>query len=186
MRRLWRRRHNCSHLLALGSKLESYENIPWAIGFHHHRQMSQNILYNRIGGAYDSTRRADPFIARQLAAHVIPNDKNQCVDIACGTGNYTTLLADHVGGSWTGVDQSTRMLRVAAEKSPTICWTAASVEALPFPAKTFDSALCTNAIHHFPNLPDAFREIRQTRSTALSRRAVSRRNFDVCRVEHSG
>ncbi|MEP6763158.1 MAG: class I SAM-dependent methyltransferase [Gemmatimonadaceae bacterium] len=124
--------------------------------------MNREILYDRIGGAYDNTRRPDPFIARQLAAQFIPHDKNKTIDIACGTGNYTALLARQLGGHWTGVDQSARMLQVAAEKSQAIRWTTASVEALPFPAETFGSALCTNALHHFPSLRNAFREIRRT------------------------
>ena len=59
-------------------------------------------LYDRIGGGYDVTRRADPIIAGRLAHHLALGSSGNYLDIACGTGNYTSTLAA-VGGTWTGV-----------------------------------------------------------------------------------
>lgn len=117
-------------------------------------------IYDRIGEGYDTTRRADRFIVGRLASLLEIMPQGRYVDIACGTGNYTTALAAR-GGRWSGVDQSRTMIEGGALKSKDITWTHASVEALPFPDNTFDGAVCTLAIHHFASLEPAFGEVRR-------------------------
>lgn len=82
------------------------------------------------------------------------------MDVACGTGNYTTYLAE-IGGLWHGIDQSAQMLEKAREKSDRVSWHQADVTALPFDNTSFDGAICTLAIHHFHNLETAFGEVRR-------------------------
>lgn len=116
--------------------------------------------YDRIGNEYDTTRRADPFLTERLAFHLDINPAGKYLDIACGSGNYTTALS-MLGGRWSGIDQSPVMLEKARSKSPEVDWYEGQVDELPFDNKSFDGTTCTLAIHHFDSLPAAFCEIRR-------------------------
>ncbi len=115
-------------------------------------------IYEQIGKSYDLTRRADPEIAARLAVHLQVKSDSSYLDVGCGTGNYTLALAKH-GGVWHGVDQSTKMIDTATNKSNIVTWQVAEAEALPYPDRTFSGVLCTLAIHHFVALTPAFKEI---------------------------
>lgn len=119
---------------------------------------SSTPLYDRIGRGYDGTRRADPYLAARLAELLDTRPGDACLDLACGTGNYTLALAQR-GGRWTGVDQSATMLVRARQKGGAARWVAADAAALPFAGGAFDRALCTLALHHFPALPPVFAEL---------------------------
>ncbi len=117
-----------------------------------------NPLYDAIGGSYRTTRRAEPGILKTLAAGLgLPRD-GAFLDLGCGTG-YTTCALAEIGGRWHGVDVSGRMLSQAATGSDRIAWRLGSAERLPFEAGSFEGVICTLAIHHFPDLPAAFREV---------------------------
>lgn len=115
-------------------------------------------LYDSIGTEYGATRRADPTITRTLAQLAGVRDGARFLDLACGTGNYTCALAS-LGGSWHGIDISDAMLRQAAEKRDDIEWREGSADALPYRDRSFNGAICTLAIHHFPSLDAPFREV---------------------------
>ncbi|MEZ5343986.1 MAG: class I SAM-dependent methyltransferase [Pyrinomonadaceae bacterium] len=117
-------------------------------------------IYDKIGKVYDSTRCADPYIAGKLKTHLAIKPEKSYIDIACGSGNYTSALASE-GGLWFGVDQSSEMIEKARKKSDIVNWQIADITSLPFREDTFDGAVCTLAIHHFPELSRAFREIRR-------------------------
>jgi ubiquinone/menaquinone biosynthesis C-methylase UbiE len=118
-------------------------------------------LYDLIGSTYATSRRADPAIARALARTLRLVPSGAYLDVACGTGNYTLALSA-IGGTWTGVDASEVMLAQARRKSSAIAWSQSSADALPFPDEAFDGAVCTLAIHHFPDLAGPFAEVRRT------------------------
>lgn len=117
-------------------------------------------LYDRIGAGYDGTRRADPGIVSHLHALLRPDPDGRYLDLACGTGNYTCGLAKS-GGAWTGVDASEVMLRSARARGGDVEWRRAPADALPFGEASFDGAVCTLAVHHFPDSEAAFREVRR-------------------------
>lgn len=123
------------------------------------RQMP--ALYDLIGGTYARSRRADPAIAQTLARELGLTPSGAYLDLACGTGNYTVALSA-LGGKWRAIDVSEVMLGQAREKSSTIAWAQSSADALPFPDAAFDGAICTHAIHHFPDLESPFAEVRRT------------------------
>jgi demethylmenaquinone methyltransferase/2-methoxy-6-polyprenyl-1,4-benzoquinol methylase len=56
------------------------------------------------------------------------------LDVACGTG----FLTRHLPGAVTGLDQSRRMLHVAAEQAPGITLVEGDALSLPFPTDAFD------------------------------------------------
>jgi ubiquinone/menaquinone biosynthesis C-methylase UbiE len=130
--------------------------------------------YDRIGGAYDSTRRADSYIVSRLLAHLRPHETSRYLDVACGTGNYTLAFAA-AGVRVVGVDSSPRMVAAAASKaSPSLDrdqgfdadaghdtprWAVADVTRLPFPSATFTGASCTLALRYFADLDAAIAEL---------------------------
>lgn len=117
-----------------------------------------NVIYNEIGDNYDITRKADPHIVRKLAELTNIENNKKYLDIACGTGNYTFEL-NKLGGQWFAFDQSEKMLREAKLKTDLIAWSCFDVAQLGYDDKQFDGAICSLAIHHFPNLDSAFAEI---------------------------
>ena len=54
-------------------------------------------LYDSIGIEYDTTRRADPYIAGRLAHHLALSKGGTYLDLACGSGNYTNALSARAG-----------------------------------------------------------------------------------------
>ena len=118
-------------------------------------------LYDRIGGTYATTRRADPAIAKALARALGLAPGGAYLDLACGTGNYTLALS-RLGGTWTAIDVSIRMLRQARPQSDDIAWVLAGAQALPFADTAFDGAICTLAIHHFARLEAPLAEVHRT------------------------
>jgi len=115
-------------------------------------------LYDRIGGGYNTTRRADPGLVRRLLGLLAVPAGSRCLDVACGTGNYTTTLTE-AGLRMVGVDVSMRMLSSARARSGAVPWVNGDAAALPFADGTFDAAVCTLALHHFAEPERAFREI---------------------------
>jgi ubiquinone/menaquinone biosynthesis C-methylase UbiE len=120
--------------------------------------MSQ--LYDRIGGTYDATRRADPLIAARLRALLDVHGDGVYLDLGCGTGNYTAALAQG-GGSWCGVDAAPTMIAAARLKSRLVKWCLGDAAALPIASATVDGVLCVLAIHHFRDRLAVFTEVRR-------------------------
>jgi ubiquinone/menaquinone biosynthesis C-methylase UbiE len=115
-------------------------------------------VYERIGVGYDGTRRADPgLVARLTWLLDVPADA-ACLDVGCGTGNYTAAVATR-GGRWVGIDISPRMLTEASAKPAPVRWVLGDARALPFAAGAFSRAMCTLALHHFVDIAPVFTEL---------------------------
>jgi ubiquinone/menaquinone biosynthesis C-methylase UbiE len=119
----------------------------------------QQALYNSIGVEYNSTRRADPFLTEKLFSLLSPQKDFSCLDIGCGTGNYTIALASGDEYSFYGVEPSRVMLETAKQKSNAVFWVNAVAEDLPFEDEFFDAALASLTIHHWENLEKGFAEV---------------------------
>lgn len=115
-------------------------------------------IYNTIGTGYNSTRQADPYVAGRLLDLLSPVKDGLYLDIGCGTGNYTNELASK-GFSLCGIDPSEKMLTEARQKNSNIEWLNATAEEMPFDDTSFDGVIATLTIHHWKDLPKAFREI---------------------------
>jgi len=118
----------------------------------------EKIGYDKIGIGYDTTRKADPYILSKLNQFLEIKENKNYLDVACGTGNYTSEMAKF-GGNWSAFDQSEVMLSEAKQKSKLVQWSKYNVENTNFESSYFDGAFCSLAIHHFPNLSKAFNEI---------------------------
>lgn len=137
-------------------------------------------LYDRIGTHYDVTRRADPFLVARLIDHLQPKPAGTYLDIACGTGNYTVAVAQ-TGMRVHGIDQSSRMIVAARQKSHAATWHIGNVEDLLFRDGTFSGVMCTLAIHHFtalqPVFQEAFRGLAQGRFVLFTSTAEQMRGY---------
>lgn len=118
-------------------------------------------LYDSIGSTYASSRCADAGIAHTLARELRLSSSGAYLDLACGTGSYTAALSG-LAGKWSAIDVSRVMLDQARHKSNDIAWVQAGADAIPFPDASFDGAICTLAIHHFPALEPPFAEVHRT------------------------
>jgi len=120
--------------------------------------MPEQTIYNKIGKGYNYTRRADPYIAGRLYALLTPQKDRTYLDIGCGTGNYTTKLAE-MGVNLVGVDPSELMLEEARNKSNDIVWLQGLAEDIPLTSDSVDGVIATLTIHHWKDINDAFSEL---------------------------
>ncbi|MDQ2996008.1 MAG: methyltransferase domain-containing protein [Chloroflexota bacterium] len=94
---------------------------------------------------------------------------DRVLDMPCGDGVYTVLLAEKVGsgGSVVGVDLSESylaMARMRAEQSTVgarICFQAGDIAALPFDDNMFDLIWCAQSMYSLPDPIGALRELRR-------------------------
>jgi ubiquinone/menaquinone biosynthesis C-methylase UbiE len=89
------------------------------------------------------------------------------LDVACGTGVVTRLVAERTGmaGRVVGLDINAAMLSVARQLPPvggaTIEWLEASALEMPLPDAAFDVVLCQHGLQQLPDRPAALREMRR-------------------------
>jgi ubiquinone/menaquinone biosynthesis C-methylase UbiE len=96
-------------------------------------------------------RRRSAFTRLAALSGAAPGD--HVLDVGCGTGYLTRLLAPLVGpdGRVTGLDPSPPMLDHARRRAPGNCsYEAGEGQALPFPDGSFDVVVSSLAVHHMP------------------------------------
>src|ERR1700753_4292733 len=88
------------------------------------------LLYDTIGSGYNTTRQADPYITERLFQLLSPEPDGTYLDIGCGTGNYTIVLAN-MGFDFYGIEPSEKMLDIARSRNPNINWVLGRSEEIP-------------------------------------------------------
>jgi ubiquinone/menaquinone biosynthesis C-methylase UbiE len=87
------------------------------------------------------------------------------LDVACGTGVVTRLLADRVGpsGRVVGLDLSPVMLAAARARvrNANVEWREASAQSIPLPDGAFDAVVCQQGLQFFPDKAMALAEMRR-------------------------
>jgi SAM-dependent methyltransferase len=88
------------------------------------------------------------------------------LDVACGVGTTTLLMARQFGLDPVGLDASEANLTVARERTaeapPVLVeFVRGSAAALPFPDDSFDAVVCECALSTFPDQPAAVAEARR-------------------------
>ena len=103
--------------------------------------------------------------AEELTRLAAPWPGERALDVACGTGTLTRLLAERVGprGHVTGLDLDAGMLAVARSLSdaPNLAWREANALAMPFADGAFDLVTCQQGLQHFPDRTAALCEMRR-------------------------
>jgi ubiquinone/menaquinone biosynthesis C-methylase UbiE len=83
------------------------------------------------------------------------------LDLGCGIGRFTPLLAETFGGLTYGIDPAERMLAVArvSNPHPRVRYVAGKAERIPLADRTCDLVLVFLAFHHVAHRAVAAREI---------------------------
>jgi ubiquinone/menaquinone biosynthesis C-methylase UbiE len=99
-------------------------------------------------------------------------DDDRVLDLGCGTGVLTRMIADKLdankGGISIGIDAASEMIKVARKKrkAPACRFEIAAAENLPFESNSFDSIVSSLFFHHVPldlkkkALTEAFRVLK--------------------------
>ena len=131
---------------------------------------NENRFYARddIAERYDRSRALPPDVQRQwselLAKHAGLWPRLS-VDLGCGTGRFTRILASTFGGRVVGVDPSRPMLRAAAESLrsiPGVTFVHGRSEEVPLAPGCVDLVLMSMSYHHVANKPAAMASVRRT------------------------
>lgn len=90
-----------------------------------------------------------------LRAYLTRPGERMVLDAACGPGNYTREIADHLDGDGrcVGIDFAAAMLATAARRNSTArtCYIRTDAHHLPFPDDTFDETICLAALYLIPD-----------------------------------
>ena len=121
--------------------------------------MTAEQFYDRIGGGYSTTRRADPRIEARI--HRALADARSVVNVGAGAGSYEPRDREVVA-----VEPSERMIAQRASASPPVVQ--ASAEDLPFPDGAFDASMAVLSDHHWSDRAAGLRGMRRV----ARRRAV--------------
>jgi ubiquinone/menaquinone biosynthesis C-methylase UbiE len=116
---------------------------------------------------YHSSRAlasADVNCWMSLVREVIPHQLNPLlIDLGCGTGRFTTPLAEQLGIPVIGVDPSRKMLLEAARNisASRVEYREGGAESIPLDANSATLLFMSNAIHHVKRLDEALLEMRR-------------------------
>ena len=106
------------------------------------------LFYDRLTDNIDYEALADMY-AGLLCKSGCKNG-GEVLDLACGTGSLTVLLAKR-GFDLTAVDASQEMLTAASIKNSEVRWLCCDMRSLPF-EEQFDGVVCAlDSINHLPD-----------------------------------
>jgi ubiquinone/menaquinone biosynthesis C-methylase UbiE len=119
-----------------------------------------------IATRYDAARTLTPEGRRKwqdlLSTHVNRNPMSLIVDLGCGTGRFSELLAAHFAVQVIGIDPSRKMIDQARRKLATrVLFQRALAEALPLAGGCVDIVFMSQVYHHFSDPVAIARECRR-------------------------
>ncbi|MFO7675116.1 MAG: methyltransferase domain-containing protein [bacterium] len=115
-------------------------------------------------------------------------DGGRVLDVATRRGDFIGLLAaslrSHAG--FAGIDTDSEALAEARRAHPDAQFERADAASLPFPDADFDTVAIANSLHHLPDLPAAFREMKRVLRPggAFVVREMYRDGQDEARLTH--
>jgi ubiquinone/menaquinone biosynthesis C-methylase UbiE len=122
-----------------------------------------NYDKTEIPATYDKARALSPETRRLwhdlLSLHVDRDEISLVIDLGCGTGRFSELLAAHFGVQVIGIDPSLRMLDQARRKPAigNVVYCQGLAEAVPFRDGCADFVFMSMVYHHFTD-PSAVAE----------------------------
>ncbi|NQT18260.1 MAG: class I SAM-dependent methyltransferase [Planctomycetes bacterium] len=124
------------------------------------------IDYNdALHRTYHEARRLSPETATLWMAvargYVGERNAPAILDLGCGTGRFTPLLADAFGARVIGVEPADKMRSVAQEKSrhPNVQYLKGTAERIPAQDRSFDVGWVSMVVHHVSDLDACAREL---------------------------
>ena len=107
--------------------------------------------FDRIATLSEHDQQPDGVYDRFLQSHV-PAECAHALEIGCGTGSFTRLLAKQAGNV-AAIDLSDEMIRVARQRSsgfPNIDYSVADLLRIELPSSRFDCIVMVATLHHLP------------------------------------
>ncbi|HXT61501.1 MAG TPA: methyltransferase domain-containing protein [Pyrinomonadaceae bacterium] len=116
-------------------------------------------------GKGESMERGHRPVGEQAIARMHVEADSRVLDVGCGSGWATRLLADYAfAGRVTGIDISDEMVQLARESSKdhrNVDFEVASAEQLPFASNEFTHAFSMESLYYYRNIPKALAEIQR-------------------------
>jgi ubiquinone/menaquinone biosynthesis C-methylase UbiE len=115
---------------------------------------------------YDRGRTLDAVATRKLVEllhRYSPQPVGLVVDLGCGTGRFSGILAEAFGARVLGVEPAENM-RIAAETKlhpDSVCFLAGTAENIPLDAGAADVVFMSQVFHHIADRRAVLREIRR-------------------------
>lgn len=119
----------------------------------------KTINYDQVSKVYDKVRVGDLEMIQQILVGVSLSGDSVVLDVGCGTGNNTLLLAAASCSRVIGLDLSFGMLREASAKSHSLPLLQSPADALPFSDESFEFVFMTEVVHHLPDVNKTISEI---------------------------
>lgn len=119
----------------------------------------QSVDYEQIAATYDQRYAVNDVtgIARCLSTFL--GTAMSIAELGCGTGHWLALaVALPHRPLVVGLDSAFAMLTHAQRTAPNAPCVRGSADRLPWSAGVFERVFCVNALHHFPNRSDVYRE----------------------------
>ena len=137
------------------------------LGVPEKKQSFNRSLFSEVAPKYDFITKAlsfgrDAAWKRALLAGLPDRADPACLDLACGTGDITRMLAErYPDGATTGLDLTPAMLEIADQHTPAfkVAYVEGSMAELPFGAGSVDIATGSYALRNAPDLNQAIDEI---------------------------
>ncbi|MFC6083478.1 methyltransferase domain-containing protein [Sphaerisporangium aureirubrum] len=107
--------------------------------------------YEALAAVILAGRRRRMYTRMAELSGVRPGDR--VLDVGCGTGYLTRLVAPRVGpgGRVTGLDASAPMIEYARRRAPGDCsYVVGEGQDMPLPDSSFDVVVSSFAVHHIP------------------------------------
>lgn len=131
------------------------------------KQSFNRKLFSEVAPKYDFITKAlsfgrDAAWKRKLIAGLPAQSAPRCIDLACGTGDFTRMLAQrYPKGSMTGLDLTPAMLELARKQTSdaSIEYVEGSMAVLPFDTASVDIVTGGYALRNAPDLNQAIDEI---------------------------
>jgi SAM-dependent methyltransferase len=122
---------------------------------------------SRIATTYDEARALSPTRRRHwqrlLSAHVDRTAISLAVDVGCGTGRFSEMLAAELGAWVIGLDPSEKMIDQARHKPATsaVVFGRGAGHEIPLPDGCVDLVFMSQIYHHLPDAAAVARECRR-------------------------
>ncbi|ELY93991.1 type 11 methyltransferase [Natrialba hulunbeirensis JCM 10989] len=114
------------------------------------REFSEDYLHRTREGMWDDSRAALEPLALE--------SRERILDVGCGTGELSRVLAAESPGEVVGCDADPDLLRAAAAHAPAVPTVAGDAHRLPFPDDAFDLVVCQALLINLPDPAAALSE----------------------------
>ncbi|GEM_PF-1435311 len=133
-------------------------------------------IYNTIASYFSDTRE---FVWDDLKVfREYIGDGDMILDIGCGNGRVYQLF-ENLQVSYTGIDQSEELIKIARNKFPNVTFDVGEMTVLPYPDQSFSVVLCVAAFNHLPDETSRLASLREMRRVLKPGGIILMTNWNV-------